>query len=112
MTTYKEFLVQRGSELIDDIQNKIGTKHADAFECHDCGVNTYLIGEYYMVTDEVWKDAGLGKGKLCIGCLEARLGRELHGADFTSANCNSHMSVLHKPRSERMLDRLSRQWSF
>jgi hypothetical protein len=38
--------------------------------------------EYYFVTDEIWKQAGAGKGMLCIGCLEERLGRQLRFNDF------------------------------
>lgn len=49
--------------------------------CH-CGVDTWIIGEYYMVTKEVWETAGGGKRLLCVGCLEKRLKRQLTAADF------------------------------
>lgn len=56
------------------------------FECKDCGENTLHTDEYYMVTNELWKEAARpgedGSGMLCIGCLEARLGRELTARDF------------------------------
>ena len=62
------------------------------FDCLACGINTLLIQEYYMLTDEVWDQAcPEGKGMLCIGCLEARLGRELTARDFTDAPVNSSM---------------------
>jgi hypothetical protein len=62
----------------------------NGFDCLACAVNTLHIGEYYMVTDEVWGQAcPEGKGMLCIGCLEARLGRELTARDFTDAPVNS-----------------------
>lgn len=37
-----------------------------------------------MVWDEVWAEAGMAPhgGKLCVGCLETRLGRELTCEDF------------------------------
>lgn len=35
-----------------------------------------------MVSNDVWKAAGMGEGFLCIGCLEIRLGRTLTAADF------------------------------
>lgn len=45
--------------------------------------------EHFMVTDEIWAAAGLtvGKrvgagGRVCVGCLEDRLGRQLCAADF------------------------------
>ncbi len=39
-----------------------------------------------MVHDHVWHAAGMADadGFLCIGCLEARLGRTLIAADFRS----------------------------
>jgi hypothetical protein len=63
--------------------------------CADCGVGTWTIGEYYMVHDEVWEQAWAGRRKawhgkvpgqeiLCIGCLEARIGRTLTYGDFTT----------------------------
>src|SRR5262249_8250918 len=61
--------------------------------CSDCGIATAPEGwfrsppwEWYMVQDHVWAAAGMGStdGFLCIGCLEARLGRSLGAADFRS----------------------------
>jgi hypothetical protein len=51
--------------------------------------------EWYMVRDEIWTEAGLGKGILCIGCLEKRLGRELGPGDFddTAANAPSRLDT-------------------
>jgi hypothetical protein len=66
--------------------------------CVDCGTNccpavwegpTVLPAlpqswEFYWVKDEVWSAAGMGEldGSLCVGCLEARLGRRLRRKDF------------------------------
>jgi len=59
------------------------------FDCAACSVNTLHIKEYYMVTDEVWNAAWpTGRGMLCIGCLEDRLGRQLTSDDFTDAPIN------------------------
>jgi hypothetical protein len=67
--------------------------------CADCGVGTYTLGEYYMVADSVWEQAWAGRRKawhslpgqeyLCIGCLEARIGRTLNSGDFTDAPVNN-----------------------
>lgn len=57
------------------------------FDCVDCGVSTFN-GQYYMVFDRIWAEAGMEKGMLCILCLETRLGRLLTRADFTSAPVN------------------------
>lgn len=81
--------------------------------CADCGIDTMPTcrchdAEYYMVHDQVWEAAGLGRGHLCIGCLEARLGRRLTPDDFTQARVNTR-SGAHKARefrTGRMRDRL------
>jgi hypothetical protein len=69
------------------------------FDCHciECGVNTAPAiwrgrqvepalpqsWEFYWVKDKVWAAAGMGElGSLCVGCLEARLGRRLRPKDF------------------------------
>jgi hypothetical protein len=54
--------------------------------CIDCGVNTYAIGHYYMVSDDLWASAGMEPdgGMLCLDCLEKRIGRRLTYDDFTA----------------------------
>jgi hypothetical protein len=58
-------------------------------------MGTISIGEYYMVRNEIWEQAWVGRRKswhgkmpateiLCIACLEARIGRLLTPADFTA----------------------------
>ena len=66
--------------------------------CADCGVGTFTLGEWYMVKDEVWDHAWVGRRKswhaldgqdfLCIACLETRLGRTLMACDFTDVPIN------------------------
>lgn len=64
----------------------------DEFACDDCGMLTAPIDapdEWYTVHDEIWKDSGKGEdGILCIGCLEARIGRMLEASDFMSGPLN------------------------
>jgi hypothetical protein len=84
--------------------------------CADCGIGTATLGEWYMVKDEVWEQAWGGRRKswhgrvpgqevLCIGCLEARIGRTLMACDFTDASVNDpHENNI----SERLRDRLQR----
>jgi hypothetical protein len=63
--------------------------------CADCSAPT-CPGEWYMVVDGVWREAlavgdrpdGGPVGFLCIGCLEARLGRRLVAADFAPLPVN------------------------
>jgi len=73
--------------------------------CADCGVDTFAIGEWYMVKDEVWDAAGGLSGYLdcfflCIECLEHRLGRRLTPNDFTDAPVNKSVG-----KSRRLCDR-------
>lgn len=74
--------------------------------CLDCKVNTFKIHEYYMVEDAIWEaavpDTQEQEGKLCIGCLERRLGRELKAADFTPYPINTARKI----RSARLTERL------
>ena len=84
----------------------------------DCGTDTLsakpgVFSEFYMVHDRVWEAAGMtlhGGGYLCIGCLERRLGRRLHRADFTGCDLNSLDAGLRRFawwwRTGRLVDRL------
>jgi hypothetical protein len=48
------------------------------FLCNDCEVDCWAIGDFYMAQSEIWDKLGLGwTDNLCIGCLEARLGRKV-----------------------------------
>jgi hypothetical protein len=50
------------------------------FRCVDCGKEA----EYYTVAVELWASTGLAPngGKLCLACLEKRIGREVTLDDF------------------------------
>jgi hypothetical protein len=85
--------------------------------CYDCKAETLSLEpgvstEYYMVRAEVWNAAGMERGYLCIGCLETRIGRQLHRRDFARVPLND-ISVKPTPRyawsyrSKRLLDRLT-----
>jgi hypothetical protein len=57
-----------------------------SYICADCGTDTTPCPgewEYYMVHNTVWSCAQMKGGFLCVGCLEARLGRKLEPCDFT-----------------------------
>jgi hypothetical protein len=53
--------------------------------CHDC---SHDFDEYYMVRHGIWAASGLRKGLLCVGCLEKRIGRQLHADDFPDFEVN------------------------
>jgi hypothetical protein len=61
--------------------------------CNDCGRETLstrpgVPTENYMVHDQLWQQAGADRGRLCIGCLEGRLGRQLARHDFPDVPIN------------------------
>lgn len=75
------------------------------FLCLHCSVDTLLIGEYYMVEDDVWAQTGLSgsDGMLCIACLENSIGRTLNAYDFPDLPVNTS---IHFPKSPRILSRI------
>jgi hypothetical protein len=78
--------------------------------CMDCGVDTDALDEDCMVLDELWRTAHPAEaGRLCVGCLEARLGRTLRRADFPRYVLSSFdAEPVKMPVSERLKDRLRR----
>ena len=83
------------------------TRLARAFLCVDCGRDTLALSEYYMVRAPVWQAAiraGSPRdsaGMLCVGCLEARIGRTLRRVDFSEVPVNRW-----KGRSRRLRARM------
>jgi hypothetical protein len=58
-------------------------------DCADCGGED----DWYMVVPSLWLAANPeGSGRLCIQCLEQRLGRTLTRSDFTDCFVNRHPS--------------------
>jgi hypothetical protein len=56
----------------------------------DCGEDTGRGGEFYALHDDVWFSAHSSRiGMLCVGCIEARLGRRLTANDFTASYINA-----------------------
>lgn len=85
----------RGMRLLSRAAGMLGIGPVREWDapCHDCGAATAPERwfrtppwEWYLVHDLVWHAAGMkdSDGYLCIGCLEARLGRTLVTADFRS----------------------------
>jgi hypothetical protein len=58
--------------------------------CAVCGVDTLRAGtDWYMVTPEAWRDAGLLPREFaCLTCLAERLGRPLAPLDFPDLPIN------------------------
>jgi hypothetical protein len=83
---------------------KLSPKELARYKCNDCGVNVVTIGEFYMLTPNIWeRQLGLGwDDNLCIGCLEKRLGRKVSMNDMSSFPHYSWM----QPTSIRLKHRL------
>lgn len=76
--------------------------------CRDCRVDVRRIGEWYMVHDDIWAQAGTcHRGYLCIGCLETGIGRTLSARDFLNVPVNYGAGQWSR-RSTRFTDRLAR----
>ena len=72
------------------------------FACTDCHVDVVAIGEsWYMLTDRIWQQIR-GRGMLCLGCVEQRLGRPLEPNDFSHALANQSTRQ-HGPRLRNRL---------
>jgi hypothetical protein len=52
--------------------------------CIDCRTDVAAIGQFYMLHDDIWVSRLKlnWHDNLCVGCLEARLGRKVRLADF------------------------------
>lgn len=86
--------------------------------CADCGIDTCPGSwkrhpnprpgswEWYMVHDDVWQEAGMDDGMLCVSCLEQRLGRALTVNDLTDASVNMPED-LDTPRLRRIKQQLA-----
>jgi hypothetical protein len=64
-------------------------------------------GRTYTIRDAIWAKAGMKPfdGCLCIGCLEARLGRKLEPRDFL---CGHEFNDPCLPGTVRLLERRGR----
>jgi hypothetical protein len=81
--------------------------------CLDCREETSFradkADEWYMVHNELWLQANpAGQGKLCIGCLEQRLGRQLKPDDFTEFPVNDPGRGKSARLNSRLLDQARR----
>lgn len=80
--------------------------------CIDCGVDTFVTREWYMVHDALWQSVITSEDPvtrvfLCVLCLEDRLGRQLCSSDFmdpAEAKINRHEIGR---KNERLLSRLN-----
>ena len=75
----------------------------NGFECLDCGVDTSENEEYYMLKDWLWLLVHPSrKGKLCLSCVETRLGRRLVPNDFSDAPINELQAEVCPALKERL----------
>jgi hypothetical protein len=63
--------------------------------CLDCGRDTIDIGHDYMIHNELWLSIHpKNDGKLCLTCVEKRLGRPLSTKDFSDLPINEYIGEL------------------
>ena len=75
------------------------------FLCVDCKIDTGKAHEHYFVKNDVWFSVmPSNKGMLCVGCIEARLGRNLTKDDFTDCSLNNPK---YEPKSNRLMNRMA-----
>jgi hypothetical protein len=55
------------------------------WRCANC---RKLTSDDYMLKDKVWLSIAQKKDKLCLACVEKRLGRNLKKSDFSKAPVN------------------------
>lgn len=82
------------------------------FLCADCKVDTQLIGEYYMLKNEVWKMIVKKNEKcmLCIGCVEERLAKKFGKPSMLTFSAFLHCPLNCQPliyRSHRLVQRMT-----
>ena len=109
-----------GCEPFDD--PKFLAAHARYYNlyCLDCDADILPDGEYYKVFEKVWDAATKKKAPrssrhtgpqfqsqsmLCIGCLEARIQRQLGPGDFYDCEVNNGFDA---KKSQKLLARLGR----
>lgn len=72
---------------------KISVEINKKWECVDCKKDCFRDPkDYYMLKNEIWKVYGVGKGMLCIHCIETRLGRSLTKNDLVDFPINTVMN--------------------
>lgn len=74
---------ERGAH-IPEMMRAFAARGIPVYDIDECGVCHTDVGEdYYMVTHEVWREAGVPRcTQVHIACLEQKLGRTLNDQDF------------------------------
>ena len=123
MTLYKEGDDMKTGMVVTPADLREGDQTPDSWHCIDCCANTApgfatkaglvagIAGgvlslhtpdqELYTVHAKVWRRAGDPSGCLCVGCLEARLGRHLRPKDFVRDDAFNSLPASERLRSRR-----------
>lgn len=74
---------------LEEVQQSIREALKKHYVCHDCGKDvTEDREDDYEVLDVLWYGFGVGKGFLCLTCLEKRIGRRIGRPDLTNRAIN------------------------
>jgi hypothetical protein len=99
---------EHGNSHSDSVDDEFEPVDKGMFICMDCEVDTKQIREYFMVTNRIWMEyVPERRGFLCLGCLEARMGRTLESKDFPSYLPINNPKGLFFPHSDRLMARLT-----
>ena len=61
--------------------------------CKDCKVDVFESPKnHYMITFYLWKQYGVGKGFLCMDCIEHRIGHKLKKEDLLDCPLNTELN--------------------
>lgn len=79
----------------------------ESSNCKDCNIHLLYINEYFRLHDEVresmdWEDSH--DSRLCVGCVEKRLGRKLVAHDFNPNTGINHAGTVSGRLAERLSD--------
>lgn len=87
-----DILTKAMPDLSTYIRTQYEQAHPDPY-CVDCRI----FGGHFMLHNDVWaKAAGKdSKGRLCLPCIEKRLGRPLVIDDFSAVPLNNPIRYLH-----------------
>lgn len=70
--------------------------------CVDCKKYALKdIADYFIVTDDLWKEFGVGRGLLCWTCFEDRIGRSFEKEDFNDCPANKQNPKIQELNKEK-----------
>ena len=108
LVTGMQAIIKEADSVLSSTLGKLEIKKKASSECTNCKQS--ISNETYVVHDKILQKAK-HIGKLCIGCLENKLGRMLNKEDFKQTPLN-FAKWFDKFKSARLKDRLHKTAQF